>query len=412
MYFSFCAKSKVSRRSSVCRVRAMRPRRLSYEQIESRMLMSVSPCPNLSAIENRHGLVGPAMAAPDALAYDTTLANLTAYRPQMAPNSYLPFAKTAVSDQLEADSKLGPGIRIDGNSDNANLVEVRLDASGVNYVLQRADANLRVWKSATKAAGTEIVFSGNVSSPVTSASGSSVQLSVWVQWAGAGQGTSTLTLKPKAGSGVQDGLVFHTFHSIVIAIGGETFGNNAPPSPSSSVWQIGNQLYNEGYDVYLHNEDDVATDGSGAAYNEIYKAVHYKGVTQVAIVGYSHGGGDTYFLANRLNNNRSQIGTFTIAFTAYVDAIENLSDYDFLAESRRPPGSAKHMNYYRGSGIASEGYLHGVATKGTTSNDYQLDVLTTTWGKNATHNSGTSRIDALSQVRTGIHNGLASSVIA
>ena len=33
-------------------------------------------------------------------------------------------------------------------------------------------------------------------------------------------------------------------------------------------------------------------------------------------------------------------------------------------------------------------------------------------GKNATHSTGTNRIDVLSQVQNGIHDGLVTSVIA
>jgi hypothetical protein len=341
-------------------------------------------------------------------------ADLTAYRPQETSCSYSPFAKTAVPDQYECDPQRGPGIRIDGDKNNANLVEVDINVTGVNYILQRGDTNLRVWASANK--GSEIVFTNNQSSSLTSSLGSSVARAVWVEWVGDRQGTSTLTLKPASGTGPQDSLLFHTFHSIVISIGGETFGNNAQPNPSSSIWQVGSRLYDEGYDVYLHNEDDVAMDGSGAAYNEVYNAVHNEGVTQVAIFGYSHGGGDTYYLANRLNSDGTKIGTFTIAFTAYVDAIANdrlfLGNYDPNAEIRRPPGSAYHMNYYRSSGIwsTSEGGLHGQPTQSSRATDFQLDVLTTT--KNATHSTGSTSIDVLAQVQTGIHDGLVTHVIA
>jgi hypothetical protein len=342
-------------------------------------------------------------------------ANLTAYRPQETSGSnldpYAPFAKTAVPELSETDPKLGPGIRINGDNNNANLIEVTVSvpASGASYVLQRSSHNrntsdaLRVWASPTKGQGQEIVFDTNnqtaaLTFPAGISHGTETE-TVWVEWAVPIQGFATLTLQPQQpGTGSVDSLKFHSFTSVALAIGGETFSSNPPPpDPAYGVWKVGAQLYSQGYDVYLANEGYLNTD-----YNELYNAVHNQRVTQVAIFGYSHGGGDTYTLANELNTNRQSIGNFTIAFTAYVDAIRNDSDFDMQPEALRPPGSLYHVNYYRGRGIISELYLHGVRTKGAGAG-FQLDVKTTKWGAKATH-TGPNGISLLPQVQTGIHD--------
>jgi hypothetical protein len=391
-------------------IRPKHTRKLRFEATEARIMLAIGPWADGFAAGGVAALVG-STAVPSTAATAAS-ASLTAYRPQETSGSYAPFAKTAVPAQYDLDPQYGPGIRVDGDHSNANLIEVHLGASGVNYVLQRADANLRVWTSDNETSGTQVAFTNNVSAPLTTAAGSSVQRTIWVEWAGAGQGTSTLTLKPLSGSGPQDSLLFHTFHSIVFAIGGETFGNNTPPNPSSGIWQVGTRLYDEGYDVYLHNEDDIATNGSGTAYNQVYNAVRNEDVSQVAIIGYSHGGGDVYYLANRLNSDGTKIGTFSIAFTAYVDSISNSSDYDTTPETRRPPGSLVHMNYYRSQGIWSELYLHGAPTVPSLPTDFQLDVLTTPWGANATHSTGSNAIDNLPQVLGGIQGGVLANVTA
>ncbi|MDA3800496.1 MAG: hypothetical protein PF692_15665 [Kiritimatiellae bacterium] len=65
------------------------------------------------------------------------------------------------------------------------------------------------------------------------------------------------------------------------------------------------------------------------------------------MIGYSHGGGSVYDLAKRLNDNRSTIGSFTIKFTAYIDAIENDSEIDVNAETKYPPSSEYHVNFWQ-----------------------------------------------------------------
>ena len=46
-----------------------------------------------------------------------------------------------------------------------------------------------------------------------------------------------------------------------------------------------------GYDAHMYAEDVVDATGSGELYAEIVSAVQMRGVTEVALVGFSHGGG-------------------------------------------------------------------------------------------------------------------------
>jgi hypothetical protein len=94
----------------------------------------------------------------------------------------------------------------------------------------------------------------------------------------------------------------------------------------------------------MYNEDDVVGNGTGATYDEVVSAVQHRNVNQVAIFGYSHGGGSTHDLAARLDADRASIGTFAIPFTAYIDAVTQGA---ITQENRRPPGSVFHVNYYQ-----------------------------------------------------------------
>ena len=396
-----------------------RARRLCFEACEGRIMLAASPLGfRLAWLASAASLIGPRPAGN--IAPQAATADLTAYRPQetTGANPYGPFVRTAVPAAEDTDPKLGPGIRVDGDNNNANLIEVTVavPAGGASYVLQRGgtsgDINnaLHVWASPTKGAGQEIVFNTttNRTNALTLPAGSS-QETVWVEWAVPNQGLSTLTLLPASGTGPVASLRFHSFTSITLAIGGETFSSNPPPpNPTYGVWNVGTELYDAGYDVYLANEGYLTAD-----YNEIKNAIQNQGVKQVAIFGYSHGGGDTYTLANELTTAGTTIGNFTIAFTAYVDAIRNNSDFDTQPEALRPTGTLFHVNYYRGSGILSELFLHGVPTQGTvpvgSGAGYQLNVQTTTWGAKATH-TGSTGISLLPQVQSGIYTQLVAHV--
>lgn len=86
-------------------------------------------------------------------------------------------------------------------------------------------------------------------------------------------------------------------------------------------WAI--QRYREGYDVYAYEEAD-GWNGSvlGPAYAEVKSAINDRKVSSIALIGYSHGGGTVWEMANNLTNNATDIyGSFEITFTGFIDAI-------------------------------------------------------------------------------------------
>jgi dipeptidyl aminopeptidase/acylaminoacyl peptidase len=109
----------------------------------------------------------------------------------------------------------------------------------------------------------------------------------------------------------------------------------------------------------MYNEDDVGYNGIGDVYDEVVSAINDRGVTDVAIMGYSHGGGSTYVLAWRLQQNTipgsgiSDITKpFSIPFTGYIDAIDD-GGPAFTAETRRPPMSLFHCAQYQDNNTPS-----------------------------------------------------------
>ena len=119
----------------------------------------------------------------------------------------------------------------------------------------------------------------------------------------------------------------------------------------------------------------------------------------MAIFGYSHGGGSTHDLAERLDDNRA-IGVFSIDFTAYVDGIENDSDTDLGKETRLPPSTGYHANYYQ---RCTPFFLCGDSVSGA---NVDLNVSTTPWGANLDHFT----IDDAPEVLNGIRDQLLMEV--
>jgi hypothetical protein len=343
-------------------------------------------------------------------------ADITAFRPQQGAGSYGPFPKTEVSEADDQNSQLGPGIRINRDDDNSNgvedrydatvngendLIEVRLKASGGNYILQRTSPNLRVWTSPTK--GSEIAFSNNQTNTILSAASGPAELPVWVEWAGASQGTADLTFRPASGSPAslpQDTVTFHTFRSDVVVLGGqgqrpEDLAQNAS---NYGTFQNAVLLYQLGYDVHMYDQALVnfglnSYSGLGPVRDEILNAVNRRGVTNLAVFGYSYGGGATYRLAERLAQDRDAgvIGSYTLAFTAYIDGVREYPT-PLASETRRPQRSLYHLNYYE----TNTWYLRGAFVDGATNVDVTAPGMTH-W-----------TIDDALAVLTGVRLGLVS----
>jgi len=305
--------------------------------------------------------------------FSTVAVTMTAYRPQTDP-----FARTAVPDHKEEIP--GAGIRINGDDDDGDSTADRSDGNGVageddlievtlgvvpwpaptgyEYVLQRSSDKIKVWTSQTKASGSEIAFTDNEAVVAMSASSKTI----WVEWADADHGTSDLKWIARRVSdeaiACLDKVHFYTFHSVVIVLGGEespagfkSLGYSAPDDPAPAghgVFQSAIDLFRDGYNVYMFGENSVNDGGDGIVYDTVVQAIQAHKIEEVAICGYSHGGGSTCDLADKLTFNAGPIGRgFSIEFTAYIDALQNDSDWDLNAEAVKPPGSAHHANYYQ-----------------------------------------------------------------
>jgi hypothetical protein len=344
--------------------------------------------------------------------------DLTAYRP--ASEAYgAPLQRAAVPD-LDEESP-GTGIRINGDDDNGNaqpdrddtgvagendLIEITLTldpptpASGFEYVLERSSSNLRVWNEATKA--TEVITSGDTA--VLNPPG--VTSTLWVENPSGGSADLWLSARPTGGGPdvATDRVHFYPCHGIIIALGGEGQVPEDPPNDpgNQGTFDLAITLYQMGYDVHMYDEDVVPANGAGAAFNEVVSAVQDRGVTGVTIFGYSHGGGSTNDLAIRLDDNRAGIGTFSIEYTAYMDGIDNDSDFDTGAETQIPASTQCHDNYYeRVCPIVVIFPLCGNSIPGS---DLDLNVNTTPWGVSLGH----FEIDDAPEVLDGIRDRIVN----
>ena len=101
------------------------------------------------------------------------------------------------------------------------------------------------------------------------------------------------------------------------------------PATLGPMLTVAESLYASGYDVHIFVPKESPSIlsrviGPGVAYNEIQSAIIDRSVTQIALIGYSHGGGAIYNLAKymkrtELLQSRSDV---TMPFSCYIDAIE------------------------------------------------------------------------------------------
>ncbi|MFN8643037.1 MAG: hypothetical protein U0802_15800 [Candidatus Binatia bacterium] len=339
--------------------------------------------------------------------------SVTAYR-QKSEQYGAPFQRQAVPDAQEDTP--GAGIRINGDDDDHDgtpdrndnnvagendLVELVITTSpiaappGYEYALIRSSANLRVWGDQAKV--TDILGSANAVA-LTSTGG---PITFWVENPNGGAGSLEVQARPVGGGTVfaSDAVQFYPFTSIVIALGGENQSPSDPPASGDGMFNIAASLYAQGYDVHMYDEDDVDSSGAGPTYDEVVQAVRSRGIGTVSIFGYSHGGGSTHDLAERLNDGRAGIGTFTIPYTAYVDAIENDSDIDLDSETRLPPTTAYHVNYYQRRDFFVKGNSIPAA-------NVNINVNDEPWGGGIDHGA----CDDPPNVRSAVLNALVAHV--
>jgi len=331
-------------------------------------------------------LAGPPLAAQVARRAPQ---GLTAFRPQHGAG-YFPFARTKVPEAWEEHPELGPGIRVNGalESDPAgedDLIEllVARPFEGTDLVLARSGPALVLWTTRTRVPGSAVPFTGDVTAPL--AFGGARTLTLWVEWSGAvPPGPAALELRAPEWDAALDRLRFHAFTSLVVALGGEGQVPGLPLDPNHGTFVVATDLYARGYDVLMRDEDEVSPTGTGPVYTEVVNAIQNRAVGTLAIYGYSHGGGSTYDLCERLDTFRGSIGTFAIEFTSYADGVQNDSDTDLDQELRKPPTSAYHANHYQ-VGSFADFFLDGGPVPSSFPSPSGLNVETVFWGVGATH---------------------------
>ena len=318
---------------------------------------------------------------------------LTAYRPQHDVG-YRSFARTAVPDHLEDDPILGPGIRVNhpeeqdfGGEDDLIEVVVSRPSADVTFVLERSDSSLSVWRTRTKHARTALTFSDGGYAQLSFNDTDHIRL--WVEWTGAASAVPVLSLRAlESGSDdLVDRIVFHAFAGLVVALGG---------------MKVATALYESGWDVLSADAKEVKATGYGRVYNEVVSAIRHRSVRELAIIGYSRGGGSTYALCTRLNDQRDDIGTFSIEFTSYVDAIQNHWS-TWRPEERRPPTTRFHTNHYQRQIFS---ILMGGPVAASRPSPTGLRVDTVPWGSEADH----WNIDDFEEVQDFIYAELTARV--
>ena len=333
------------------------------------------------------------VVAEDMMIVSIVDPNLTAYRPKSEE-----YGKPFQRHEIPEEEEIMPGIGIRRNGDDDNnsgipdnkeflienendLIEVEWAASqvaGVDYRLNRSNSQIHVFDREKK----WVTLLGDDPTQTVSVT-QTEDRSMWVEWPGDGDGSSDLIMEvvdQRYGRVVQrasqEKLRFSPFNSLVIVIGGR---GQDPADPvnyaTHGMFQLAIDLYRQdGYDVRMYQEktDVEGNNANGAAIEEIIRAVNDRGVTSIAIIGYSQGGGSTYDLSSRIQqeriNGELQGAQFSLEYTAYVDAIRDEDSIPFdpspLPESRRPIGTAYHVNQYQKRSL-----LHGTTSRG----DVELD---------------------------------------
>lgn len=318
-------------------------------------------------------------------------ADLSAYRPV---TQFINFENFPVPEAVETDAKLGPGIRINGDDDNASGTPdysdsvtaaggdddlVRVDVAGSEGVYTISwTGPLTVWTTPTKGASIANGAAGAVSPGQ----------SIWVEYANQTHTTSNslaaLTLSVTDFDGTAtDTVAFHSFRSIVVAIGGFTEDPRQFGDPNLGVFTMAGTLYSQGYDVHLFSENQVPPTGLGVVYNEIVSAVHDRNAAHVAIYGHSWGAGATYELSRALQANRDlRRDGYRLDYTGYIDAIhhgniEHITAKDVKSERRKPAGTHYHDNYYQ----RLDPFLRGNSVLFA----HNVNVNKTSWGRTLVH---------------------------
>ncbi|MEX2168097.1 MAG: Ig-like domain-containing protein, partial [Pirellulales bacterium] len=344
---------------------------------------------------------------------------LTGYRPMHGPGTYDPFRRMAVEEAQEESATLGPGIRINGDFDNGgvsrdlyltdvviptenDLIEIQIDAlPGMGNLVLEVGAHLSLYSAPTKGTPIYIDDVTNRTDPLNFAGNT---LTVYAEWHDLSHGTAELTLIDDGANAELDSLLFHSFQGITIALGG--LGQVPQPNTPSDegMFLIADILYEEGYDVYKFDEDEVGSSwgpgpgGEGIVYDVVASAINNRMAPNVVIMGYSQGGGSTYNLSYLLDQRRTQghLGAYSLVFTVYVDAV---SDQGANAERRRPVASQWHVNLFQDGVWAEDRGLDGDNVPGADEED-NVEVAPGLHIPGITHYTIDHDLDVMEWIRT------------
>ena len=132
---------------------------------------------------------------------------------------------------------------------------------------------------------------------------------------------------------------------MMIFLGGWTQSPSDPADDNHGMFEIAIDMYHIGYDAWMYNESSVQSDGTGTVYNEVMEAYSDRSVANIAIQGYSKGGGATYDLVGALYDSDEDI---EVKYSGYCDAVASATGW--ASEDRRPRGSLYHLNIYQTTG--------------------------------------------------------------
>lgn len=297
-----------------------------------------------------------------------------AYRPQAVHDPgnlidapiYDTFPKRPVRDQDETSNTLGPGIRINWDDDNNNgtedfaesgieipeendLIEVKVDRlPGQGDLVLAAGSRLALFYNHDKETPIPLDMTLPQTEPLQFVNN---QVTVLVEWLDNQHGFDNLSLVDPATSTTLDTVRFHSFRSIIVAFGGDgqnpadTDGDGSIGDPiqggpnREGIFDIAQNMYNEGWDVLAFNEKDE-TLGVDIPYTEILNAREDRFVERHAVIGYSHGGGATHDLIQELYADLDRITDVGV----FLDAVDQ---FGINAENDWPDVTVYLLNIYQ-----------------------------------------------------------------
>jgi hypothetical protein len=206
-------------------------------------------------------------------------------------------------------SGTGVHIRVNGDNENANLVEVTFSCpaiatmSGFTIAVSSSTSNLNVWSSNQK--GTAILNGAGRGNLTLDGSGNAT---VWVE--ALAQGGNDLNFLFQSGgttsSGTAGTLHFVNYDSFTEDFSGETFNGGAAAAQAESTFNVAQKLYLEGYNIAYYDVHTINTSTGQPAYGELKNQIQKSSVKSVGVFGYSHGGGQTYSICSYLNRRASE----------------------------------------------------------------------------------------------------------